>query len=466
MSTLSGSVSAKNASDSAATARLEETAVAVVRLAREMGASDAEATAAEGEEFTADVRLGQVERVKESGSRGAGVRVLFGKRTGSSYTSDFSGEGLRAMVAQAVELAKITTEDPFAGLPSPGELGKLEQDLRIYYDDVPAMPATEKIERARRAEKAALDYDPRITNSDGGGFGSHVSRQAFANSLGFSGSYRTTSCSLSVVPVAQFEGRMERDYWYTVSREAASLEEPEAVGRKAAERVLMRLNPRKIETRNAAVIFEPRVARTLAGHVFELATGESIYRKASFWHDRLGKTVASPAVTVIDDATIPGLFGTSPFDDEGVPSRRTAVIENGVLKSYLLNSYTGRKVGMPTTGNASRGITGNAGVGHGNLYIENGTESPQELMRRAGTGLLVMQLLGFGFNAVTGDYSRGATGLWFENGEIAYPVSEVTIAGNFNEMLGNVAGLGNDLEFQGSVAAPTIWIGEMTISGR
>ncbi|MEZ5355772.1 MAG: metallopeptidase TldD-related protein [Bryobacteraceae bacterium] len=448
------------------TQRLEETVVEAVRLARELGASGSEATAAEGEEFSADVRLGEIERVKESGSRGVGIRVLFGKRIGSSYTSDFSPEGLRAMVAQAVDLARITTEDPFVGLPDPSQLGKLEGNLSIYYPDVPALSAADKIERARRAEKAALDHDPRITNSDGGSFGSHVSRQAFANSLGFCGSYQTTSCSLSVAPVAQFDGRMERDYWYTVSREAARLEDPESVGRKAAERVLLRLNPRKIETCKAAVIFEPRVARTLVGHVFELASGDAIYRKASSWHDRLGQTVAAPSLTVIDDATLPGLFGTSPFDDEGVPSRRTPVIENGVLENYLLNTYTGRKLGMPTTGNASRGLTGNAGVGHGNLFIEKGSASPEELMRQAGSGLLVMQLLGFGFNPVTGDYSRGATGLWFEDGRIAYPVSEVTIAGNFKDMLTNVAGLGNDLEFQGSVAAPTIWIREMTISGR
>jgi PmbA protein len=447
-------------------ARLEEVASEVVRLAKEMGASDAEATAAEGEEFSADVRLGQVERVKESGSRGAGVRVLFGKRTGSSYTSDFMADGLRAMVSRAVDLARITTEDPFAGLPDSAEFGKLAGDLKIYYDDVPALTAAEKIERARRAEKAALDYDPRITNSDGGSFGSHVSRQAFANSRGFSGSYKTTSCSLSVAPVAQLDGRMERDYWYTVSREAARLEQPEDVGRKAAQRVLLRLNPRKIETRKASVIFEPRVARTLVGHVFELANGEAVYRKASLWHDKLGEMVAAAGVAIIDDSTIPGLFGTTPFDDEGLPSRRTPVIEGGVLRSFLLNSYTGRKLGMRSTGNASRGIAGNASVGHGNLFLQPGTESPEELMRRAGTGLLVMQLLGFGFNPVTGDYSRGATGLWFENGEIAYPVSEVTVAGNFKDMLGNMAGIGNDLDFQGSVAAPSVWIGEMTISGR
>lgn len=448
------------------TARLEEVAVEMVRIAKEMGATGAEATAAEGEEFSADVRLGQVERLKESGSRGAGIRVLFGQRTGSSYTSDFSVAGLRLAVERAVELAKITTEDPYAGLPDADALGKLESDLSIWYEDVPALSAAEKIDRARRAEKAALDYDPRITNSDGGSFGSHVSRQAFANSLGFQGSYQTTSCSISAAPVAQFEGRMERDYWYTVSREAARLEEPEAVGRKAAERVLLRLNPRKIETRKAAVILEPRVARSIAGHVFELANGDAIYRKASLWHDKLGETVAASKLTVIDDSTIPGLFGTTPFDDEGAPSRRTPVIENGRLANFLLNSYTGRKLGMATTGNASRGITGNAGVGHGNFYIEAGVDSPEELMRRAGSGLLVLQLLGFGFNAVTGDYSRGATGLWFESGEIAYPVSEVTIAGNFKDMLANVAGIGNDLEFQGSVASPTLWIGEMTISGR
>ncbi len=445
--------------------QMEDVAGEVVRLAREAGASGIECTVSQGEEFDAQVRKGEVETVKESGSRGAGVRVLFGRNTGSSYTSDLSPEGLRAMVRQAAELAKITTEDPFAGLPDADELGKLSLDLGLYSPDTATIEAARKVELARLAEEAALGYDPRITNSEGASFHSMLSRHAFANSLGFIGSYESTSCSLSAVPVAQNGDRMERDYWHSTARGAGQLEAPDYIGRKAAERVIRRLGSRKIATQKAPIVFEPRVARSLLGHIFEAINGDSIYRRASFLLDRMGEKVASSQITVVDDATIPGLFGSSPYDDEGVPSRRTVVIENGVLKSYLLNSYTARKLGMRTTGNASRGITGNASIGHGNLYVAKGGLTVEQLFKQAGSGFYVTELMGFGVNAVTGDYSRGASGLWIENGELAYPVSEVTIAGNLRDMLLNIEAVADDLEFRGSVASPTLLIGGMTISG-
>jgi PmbA protein len=446
-------------------AQMEEVAGEVIRLAREAGASGAECTVSQGEEFDAQVRKNEVETVKESGSRGAGVRVLFGRHTGSSYTSDLSPDGLRAMVGQAVDLAKITTEDPFAGLPDADQLGKIGPDLQLFSNDTAAFEAARKIELAKQAEQAALGYDPRITNSEGASFHSMTSRHAFANSLGFLGSYATTSCSLSVVPVAQNGDRMERDFWYSTARGASQLEAPDYIGRRAAERVIRRLGSRKIPTQRAAVIFEPRVARSLLGHIFEAINGDSIYRRASFLQDKLGDKVAADQITVVDDATIPGLFGSSPYDDEGVPSRRTVVIENGILKSYLLNSYTARKLGLKTTGNASRGITGNASIGHGNLYFGKGALSVEQLLKQAGTGLYVTELMGFGVNAVTGDYSRGASGLWVENGELAYPVSEVTIAGNLKDMLLSIEAVADDLEFRGSVASPTLLISGMTISG-
>lgn len=445
---------------------LEQIAERVVSLARQSGATDAECTISEGSEFSATVRMGEVEQVKEAGSRGAGVRVLFGQRTGSSYTSDLTADGLAAMVAQAVALAQITTEDPFAGLPDPADFGAIGHPLDLFHNDVEALDAAAKVELARAAEKAALSLDPRVSNSEGGSFGSYLGASAFANSRGFTGSYRASNCSLSVVPVVKDGDAMERDYWYSAARAAFKLETPEEVGRKAAERALRRLNARSLSTRKSPVIFEPRVARSLLSHVFELLHGESIYRRASIWAGKLGEQVAAPDVTVIDDSTMPGLFGSSPFDDEGVASRRNILIEKGVLKSYLLNTYTARKLGLRSTGSASRGLTGNAGIGHGNLYLEAGALSPEELLRRMGTGLFVTELMGHGFNAVTGDYSRGAAGLWIENGEIAFPVSKVTIAGNLKEMLNQVAAIGNDLEFRGSVAAPTVAIGEMTISGQ
>jgi PmbA protein len=444
---------------------VEQLACDVVRMALDRGATDAEATVSGGDDFSVEVRLGEVERLSESGSSGVGVRVMVGSHSGSSHTSDMSRAGLESMVARALDLARITSEDPHAGLPEESELGKLDRDLRLYWDDVERLAAPEKIAMAKRAEKASRDHDPRIDNSDGASFRSALTRTGFANSRGFRGSYRSSHCSLSASPVGTSNGRMERDYWFSMSRSAAGIESPEEVGRKAAERVLRRLNPRKVASCRVPVVFEPRVARTLVGHVFELVSGDAVYRQSSMLAGKMGRRVAAPGVTIVDDPTLPGLYGSSPFDDEGVPSRRTVVVDSGVLSSFLLNTYTARKLGLKTTGSASRGLSGNAAVGHGNLYLEAGSSTPSDLLRAAGTGLYVTHLMGFGFNAVTGDYSRGAAGLWIENGELAYPVSEVTIAANFGAMLEGLEMAANDLEFQGAVAAPTVLIREMTVSG-
>lgn len=445
---------------------LEQLARDIVRMAMERGATGAEATISEGDEFSAAVRMREVESLKDAGSRGAGVRVLRGKRSGSSYTSDLSAEGIERMVRSALDLVSITSEDPHAGLPDASELGSIDGDLRLYSEAVARLETEYKIAQARQAEEAALAYDPRINNSEGASFDSHQGARIFANSLGFSGSYRTSSCSLSVVPVARDHDRMERDYWFSAAREYERLEQPEEIGRKAAERALRRLGARKVATQRVPVIFEPRVAKSLLDHVFEAVHGESVYRKASFLAGRLGEGVASANVTIVDDSTLPGLFGTCPFDDEGVPSRRTVVIERGVLKSYLLNTYTARKLGLKTTGSASRGITGNAGIGHGNFYLEAGGRDAPSILSGVKAGLYVTELMGFGVNGVTGDYSRGAAGMWIENGELAYPVSEVTIAGNLQQMLRDIEAVGSDLEFRGSTASPTVLIHEMTVSGH
>jgi PmbA protein len=259
---------------------------------------------------------------------------------------------------------------------------------------------------------------------------------------------------------------MERDYWMSMARGFAGLEPPEQIGRIAAERTLRRLGARKVETQRVPVVFEPRTARSLLGNIFEAVHGDSIYREASFLAFKLGEKVGSDKLNVIDDGTIPGLFGSSPFDDEGVPTRRTPVIERGVLRNYLLNTYTARKLGMRTTGNASRGLSGNAGIGHGNLFIERGSRTPAQILASISNGLYVTELIGSGVNIVTGDYSRGAVGLWIRDGELAFPVSEVTIAGNLNNMLMAMEAVGSDLEFRGSTAAPTLLIGEMTVGGR
>ena len=445
---------------------LPEIAQGVIQQALASGATAAECTISEGDEFSANVRMGELETLKEAGSRGAGLRVLIGRRMGASYTSDLTPDGIRQMVQSAIDLAALTTEDPHAALPDPSELGSLATDLKLFSDETAGLPTEERIAIAKRAEAAALAVDPRITNSEGASFDSSVGGRVFANSSGFLGSYRSSYCSVSAVPVATQNGAMERDYWFTIARNYKGLLDSETVGRIAAERALRRLGAVKVETQRVPVIFEPRTARTLLGNIFEAVEGRAIYRNASFLAGKLGEKIADERITIIDDGTIPGLFGSSPFDDEGVPTRRTPVIEKGVLKNYLLNTYTARKLGMKTTGNASRGITGNAGIGHGNFFLEPGSRAPAEMIRGVKNGFYVTELIGSGVNTVTGDYSRGAVGIWIRDGELAFPVSEVTIASTMQEMLNGIADIGNDLEFLGSVSAPTVMLGEMTVAGR
>jgi PmbA protein len=445
---------------------LQEMAVAATRRAMELGATGAECTISEGEEFSVNIRMREVENLKQAGSRGAGIRVLVGNLTGSSRTSDLTSQGIEAMVRGALDLARITTPDPHAGLPDPSDLGRFSIDLKLYDDSVAGIETEWKIAQATRAEEVALAADPRITNSEGASFDSYLGSRVFANSLGFTGEYRTSSCGLSVVPVAKQDGSMERDYWSSSARQVSRVESPEEVGRRAAERALRRLNPRKVPTQKVPVIFESRTARNLLGDLFDAVDGGAIYRHASFLAGKLGEKIASETLTIIDDATMPGLFGSSPFDDEGVTSRRTVVIERGVLKSYLLNAYTARKLGLKTTGNASRGLAGAAGVGPGNFYVEAGSRSELDLIAGVRQGFYVTELIGASANTVTGDYSSGAAGLWIENGELAYPVSEITIAGNLKQMLMNVEQIASNLEFRSSIASPALLIGEMTISGQ
>ena len=446
--------------------KLVEIATGALEQAMKRGATGAEFTISEGDEASATVRMGEVETVKEAGSRAAGIRILLGQRVGSSYTSDLTPDGIARMVDAAFEIGEITTEDPFAGLPDAGDLGKLDGDLELYSEDIESIGMPRKIELARRAEAAALGFDPRIGNSKGASFDTFTGRHVFVNSLGFAGEYRTSYCSVNVMPVARQNGEMERDYWYSSSRRFGGLDDPEEVGRIAAQRVIRRLGARTMDTQKVPVVFEPRTARTLVDHLFDAIDGRSIYRKASFLAGKLGEKIAADDVTIVDDGTIPGLMGTSPFDSEGVASRRTVVVENGVLRNYLLNAYTARKLGSRTTGNASRGVTGNAGISHGNFYLEKGSRSPEEMIRGIRNGFYVTELIGQGVNIVTGDYSRGAAGMWIRDGELAFPVSKVTIASTLQEMFAGIAAIGDDLCFRGSLESPTLMVREMTVGGK
>jgi PmbA protein len=446
---------------------LKSLAEDVVRRAMSSGASAAECVVREGDEFSTVVRLGQVETLKESGSRAIGVRVFFGQRAASTYSSDFSREGLDRMLSSALQLAKITSEDPNAGIPDAALLGSISGDLDLYYQDVYSLPGEKRIDYARRAEQAAHDADPRIKNSDGGSFDAATGRKVLANSNGFVGEYRRSYCSAAAVPIAQDEkGNMQRDYWFSVARSLGRLESAEHIGKVAAQRTLRRLGARKVKTAQVPVVFDPLVATSILDHIFEGVNGDSVYRGASFLAGKLDQKIAGENVNVIDDGTIPGGFGTSPFDGEGVPKRRTVVIENGVLKSYLLNTYTAKKLGLKTTANASRGLAGNPGIGPGNYFLQPGQKTPKQLIGDIKEGLYVTEFLGHGVNLVTGDYSRGASGMWISGGEFAFPVEEITVAGNLKDMFFNIADIANDLEFRGAMACPTLRIDGLTVGGE
>jgi PmbA protein len=450
---------------------LETLAADVVEQARKAGASDAEAVAREGDEFSVNVRMGQVETLKESGSRALGLRVFDGKRSASASTSDLTPDGIRQLVQGAMALVKVTEEDPLNGLPEPGEFGAIQEDQHLFFEDVYSLSGPERIEWARRCEAAALAADPRITNSDGGSFDAATGRKVLANSRGFLGSYRTSYAGVSAAPLAMdANGAMQRDGWWSGARSFALLESPEAVGAEAARRTVRRLGARRVATQQVPIVFAPEVARSLIGSVFDAASGDAIWRHASFLAGKLGELIADLNLTIIDDnimalPTGAGGFGTSPFDGEGLPSRRTVIVENGVLRNYLLNTYAARKLGMKSTHNASRGLAGTPGIGCGNLYLEPGSLSPDQIIADVPAGLYVTSLMGFGTNIVTGDYSRGATGLWIENGQLTHAVEEITIAGNLGQMLRNITAIGNDLVFRSSVAAPTLRIDGMTIAG-
>ncbi len=457
-------------------ADLKQLASDVLARALRAGATDAEAVVYEGDEFSTLVRLGQVETLKESGSRAIGLRVFIGHRTASTSSSDFSRESLDRLVDGAITLARITSEDPFAGLPGPAEFGQHNSDQHLYFDDVNLQPPAERIEIARAVEAAAMAFDTRIQNSGGGDFDTATSHRILMNSRGFTGEYRRSYCGFSAQPIAHdADGRMQRNYWYSVARTTRLLEDPTAIGQEAARRTLQRLGARQVKTQQAPVVFSPEVARSIVGNIFDAANGDAIYRHASFFAEMLGQRVAGDNVTVIDDGTLvfdhdsgikTGGFGTAPFDGEGLPTRRTILIENGILKNYVTNTYTARKLGLAaSTGNASRSLAGNPGIGAGNFFLQPGTLSPDEIVADVKSGLYVTETMGFGINLVTGDYSQGAAGMWIENGELAYPVEEITIAGNLKDMYKNISAIGNDLVFRAATAAPTLRIEGMTIAG-
>jgi PmbA protein len=436
----------------------------LLRRARALGADAADALVAEGTDFSVTVRKGEVETLKDAGSKALGLRVFVGRRTASSYTSDFSAGALETFVRDTVDMARVTGEDPAAGLPDqtpPAE----EVDLGLFDASPAALPTAERIDRARRAEAAALAISPEITNSQGGSYGSDEGLIVLANTQGFMGSYRSSGVSLSVVPVAEREGKMERDYWYTSGRGLGDLLEPEEVGRIAAERTLRRLGGRQVPTQDVPVVFDPETAAELLGILFRALSGYSVFRNATFLKDKLGQRVASPLLSIVDEGRRPRGLGSRPFDGEGLPTRRNVPLEEGVVRYFMCDAYAARKIGAQPTGSARRGVAGGPTVGAGNLCFAAGATPREQILGEVERGLYVTDLIGFGVDLVSGDYSQGAAGQWIENGRLVHPVHEVTIAGNLQQMLLDVDAVGDDLEWRSSSAAPTLRIRRLTVSG-
>jgi PmbA protein len=438
--------------------------VDVLKRAVARGATAADGFLVEEQRFSGQVRLGQVDTVTHADDRRLSLRVFVGQASAAASTSDLSRESLERVVDEATALARITAEDPHAGLPEPGQLIESMPDLDLADPTGHDLGPEDKLELARRAEAAALAEDPRITNSEGAEFFDRRARYAYATSHGFERAYATSAFGITASPVASGDGEMQRDTWYSTARKRARLDDPESIGRTAARRALRRLGGRKVKTTEVPVIFDPENAASLLRAIAGAASGPTLYRRASFLLDRLGSRVAAPSVTLVDDGTLPGALGSRPFDGEGLPTRRTVIVRDGRLESYLLDSYSGRKLGMASTHHAVRDGAG-VSVSTSNLMLLPGTASPQELIASVKNGFYVTELIGFGVNGVTGDYSRGAAGLWIENGELAYPVEEVTVAGNLLTMFEAVEGIGNDLVLRDRTVSPTLLIGKMVVAG-
>ncbi len=434
--------------------RLRQLTADVLGHARELGASACETEVSEGFGQTVTVRREEVETIEYNRDKSIGVTVYLGKCRGHASTSDFSPAAIRATVGAALSIAKFTASDEFAGLADPALLAREMPDLHLYHPW--QLPVERAIEIAQACEAAAFAVDRRIANSEGATVSTQQSHFAYANSHGFVGGYPSSRHWVSCAVIAGKDEHMQRDDWYASARDAAELDSPESIGRIAGERAVRRLGARKISTVQVPVLYEATAAATLLGHYVSAVSGGSLYRKSSFLVDSLGKEVFAPHVQISDDPHIPKGLASSPFDEEGVATHYRPVVADGVIQGYFLSSYSARKLGMTTTGNAG---------GNYNVLMRDTGLDLQGLLRRMDRGLLVTELLGQGINMVTGDYSRGAAGFWVENGAIAYPVQEITIAGNLKDMFRGIAAVGNDILRRGSKQCGSILIDRMTVAG-
>lgn len=440
----------------------------LVALARRAGAEQCDAIVSMYTESNVTVRLGELEKLIEAGSMSAGLRVINGGRTAVCSTSDLTPAALERFAAETVDLASISEPDEFAGLPEPELLSTATNasGLSLYDEHLETLDTEEKIRMARACESAALTADPRITNSDGASLSTRIGQVALANSHGFQGAYPSTSVSLMVEAIADdADGKKRNGYWYAAERHLHRLMDPDEVGRIAARRTLDQLGAVKIATRQAPVVFEPRMTIALMGDLVGCATGGALYRGATFLANRTGETIGSQLVNIADDPTRPGGLGSRPFDGEGVTARRNQLFRGGVFEGFLFDCYTARRTGNSTTGSAQRGIESLPAPGPSTLLFEPGQTAPEAIVAGISEGFYLTTLMGSGFNPTTGDYSRGAAGFWIENGKIAYPVTEVNISGHMASILAGVDAVGDDLAWFGSSGAPTIRVREMTISG-
>lgn len=445
----------------------------LLHAARKAGATAGDLVYVESDRFGGVVRLGEVEQVKQARERTLGLRLFVGRRSATAATADLSKESLARLVADTVAMARATAEDPAAGLPEDDGTPVAEENgLGLFDERIGALPVGDRLALAREAEAAALAADPRITNSEGAGFDSHGSTVVYASTAGVCGQYRATAATLWVSPIAADpkapDAGMQRDSWYTSGRALSRLDPAESVGRTAAMRAVRRLGARKVATTEAPVVFDPETAGSLLRTLAQAVNGQAVYRGASFLGSKLGERVASDLVTVVDDGRLPAGLGSRPFDAEGLATRTTVVLEGGLLRSYLLDTYSARKLGLEATGNASRAPGEAPAPAPTNFILKPpvGAPSAEAIIRSTRRGLYVTDLIGFGVNLVSGDYSRGACGFWIEDGELAYPVEEITIAGSLPRMLVEIDAVGRDLDLRSSIAAPTLRVGRMTIAGR
>jgi PmbA protein len=416
--------------------------------------------------FNTRVRLGQVEKLEQSIRKGLGLRVFKNGATASTFTTDFTERTVKDLVREALEIVKISNADKHNGLAPKELLGAYAGKLLLFDEALAKIPTEKKIELAREMEEAGLKFDKRITNSNSASWTDSKSQVTLANSDGFVGQYQGTMASLSLQVVAEQDGVKQQDGWYSFNRFANKLDPPKRVGEEAARRTIQRLGGRKIKSQVAPVVFDPQVASELVALVFEAASGASIYRRASFLVNKLGAEIAAPLVTIIDDATLTDGPASRPFDAEGVKTSPVTVVERGRLKSYVCDAYSSRRLNLRPTGNTARSYQSSPAVSASNLFMQPGAHTPQQIIKSVKSGLYLTELNGFGVNSVTGDLSRGAVGYWIENGEITYPVQEITFAGNLLKLLASVTMVGNDLNFKlGSIAAPTLLIAEATIGG-